>query len=222
MSDGFDASKDRREYQRLSVNSQNETGISLQVVDYGPAFFFDMSYRGAALSQPQRKKITKVGELITLDLKSSVDHGQLKAKVVRVHDTGVGVHFKDVGPTTQVIIDRLVTDRIVGMNMKRMNPEDFGPQSDFDCWFHGPKGTNIYLWTENDFLSKVHFEMSSVSVIYEDDIFIFENKEGFQAGVVKLNNQQIARKALAILQEMDMEFPPLLEFHDFLKDQIDA
>ena len=222
MSDTFDASKDRRKHPRLSVNNGEESGISLRIVDYGPAFFFDMSYRGAALSQPKEKKVSRVGELITLDIKSGMDQGQLKAKVVRVSDKGLGVHFRDVGPTTQVIIDRLVTDRIVGMNMKRMEPENFGPQSDFDNWFHGPKGTNLYLWIENGFLSKVHFEMASASILYEDNSFIFENKEGFQAGVIKLNNQQMACKALAVLQEMDMGFPPLREFHDLLKDHIDA
>ena len=222
MSDTFDASKDRRKHPRVPVDSPKEKGINLQVVDHGPSFFFDMSYKGAALSQPKEKKITKAGQLITLDLKSDRDQGQLKAKVVRFNDKSLAVHFEDVGVTTRVIIDRLVTDRIVGMNMKMMDPKNFGSKSDFDYWFHGPRETNLYLWVKNDFLSKVHFDIASISILYEDDHLIFENREGFQAGVLKLNNRQIALKALSVLQEMNREFPHIREFHDLLKDHTEA
>ncbi len=222
MSDTFDGSKDRRKYPRLPMDNQKKGGLSLQVVDHGPAFFFDMSYKGAALSQPGEKKIAKVGLLITLDLKSDRDRGQLKAKVVRFNDKSLAVHFEDVGATTQVIIDRLVTDRIVGMNMKMMDPKNFGSKSDFDYWFHGPKETNLYFWVKNNSLSKIHFDIAHISILYEDDHLIFENKEGFQAGVLKLNNRQIALKALSVLQEMDMELPHIRELHDLLKDHTDA
>ena len=221
MSDKFDSFKERRKHQRLPLDNQKEGDLSLQIVDHGPAFFFDMSYRGAALSQPEEKKITQVGQSITLDIKSDRDQGQLKAKVVRFDEKSLAVHFKDVGATTQMIIDRLVTDRIVGMNMKMMKPENFGSQADFDYWFHGPKKTNLYFWTEGDSLSRVHLETGHISILFEEDHFIFENREGFQAGVLKLNNRQIALKALALIQEMNMEISHVREFHDLLKDHTD-
>ena len=222
-----DDSPDRRRYPRIPVGASQQK-ILLRIVDYGPAQLFDMSYMGAALSQPEGKKLTRIGEIIVLHLKSDIDAGKLKAEVVRFNDQTLAVHFKDVGASVRVIIDRLVTDRIVGLSMNQMDPKDFDSQSDFSHWFHGPKETNLYLWEEKGSLCRAQMDMASVSLSYGKNAFIFENKDafvlenkaGFQAGVVKLNNQQIVRKALAIIGEMDLNHPSVHEFHSLLSNHV--
>lgn len=210
--------KDRRKYQRVVVEPA-EQSLKLTIVDHGATQLFDMSYEGAALAQPKTKKVASVDDTIDLHLQTDIDEATIPCRAIRVNEQVIAVKFNRISAEARVIIDRVVTDRIVGLNMALIDPKHYSIRADFDFWFHGPKDTNLYLWLENDKLVKAHLEMANAALIYEEDSFLFENKTSM-VGLGSLNNHQISKKAWAIVEQMSSEMPALIEFKSIVKDHV--
>ena len=191
----------------------------VSIVDYGSTLVFDMSYEGAAFAQPKEKKIDNIDDKITLHLKTEIDEAKIPATAIRVSDEVVAVQFDSIDVAARVIIDRVVTDRIVGLNMNLIDPKHYSAKADFNFWFHGPKDTNLYLWGEGDQLIKAQMETSDSAMVFEDDMLLFENKAP-QKGIPTMNNQQIALKVLAIVQQIEEEIPALNEFKKMIKSHV--
>lgn len=213
-----ESTKDRRQHQRVLVEPSSKA-LSVEVVDHGKTLVFDMSYTGAAFAQPLEKKVDDVDQLVRLHLKTEIDEAVVQAKTIRVSDEVVAVEFQDISPTARVIIDRVVTDRIVGLNMTLIDPKHYAGKSDFSYWFHGPKETNLYFWIEGEELIKAQMEMDVAAMVFEDDMLLFENKD-LGEGVATLNNQQIARKVHAIVEQMDGNLPALQQFKAMVKEHV--
>ncbi len=215
-----DSVKDRRKYQRVLVEPSSKV-LSVTLVGYGKTLVFDMSYDGAAFAQPKEKKVSDVDQALVLHLQTDVDEATINATSVRVNDEVVAVHFDKISLEARVIIDRVVTDRIVGLNMNLIDPKHYSGKADFSFWFHGPKDTNLYLWMQGSELIKAQMEMASAAMVFEDDMLLFENKSITQ-GVKTLNNQQIARKILAIVEQIESDLPALTEFKNLIYSHVEA
>ena len=137
---------DRRKYQRVLVDTQRED-LKVFVLDHGSCEVFDMSYEGAALSQPD-DRVSDVEKDLIIHLKTSVDEATIPAVSVRISETVLAVNFRKIDVAARLIIDRVVSDRIVGLNMQLIDSRHYSQQADFTHWFHGPKDTNLYLWTQ--------------------------------------------------------------------------
>lgn len=208
--------KDRRKYQRVLVEPSSKI-LTVDVENHGPTLVFDMSYEGAAFAQPKKKKINDVDEMVTLNLVTEIDKAQIVARTVRVNDEVVAVQFQNINVPARIIIDRVVTDRIVGLNMALIDPKHYSSKADFSFWFHGPKETNLYLWTEQGKLTQAHMEMANGMLIFEDDMITIENK-ALTEGVAPLNNQQIVLKVLSIVQQVETDLPSFVAFRDMVQD----
>jgi hypothetical protein len=215
-----DSVKDRRKYQRVLVEPSSKV-LQVTVTDYGPTLVFDMSYEGAAFAQPKERKVESVDQPIRLHLKTDVDEAAIAAKTVRVSDEVVAVHFKDISVAARIIIDRVVTDRIVGLNMALIDPKHYSAGADFSFWFHGPKDTNLYLWMQEGELVKAQMDMSGSSMVMDEDMILFENKKSGE-GVPVLNNQQIALKVYSIIRQIESELPALVRFKEKVKEHVEA
>ncbi|MEM7647031.1 MAG: PilZ domain-containing protein, partial [Pseudomonadota bacterium] len=201
---------ERRKYERVPIESTSKS-LEIDVEGHGPALIYDMSYSGAALSQPRIKRVQEVDQIISLVLKTSVDQATIPARVVRANNDVLAVEFKNINVNARVIIDRMVTDRIVGLNMELIDNRHYSVKSDFSFWFHGPKETNLYLWALGSELVKAQLDMGTALLVFENDSFLSENKK--TAGVsTSLNNQQIVLKALSIVAAMDHDIKALKDF----------
>ena len=98
-----------------------------------------MSYEGAAFSQPSEKPVPEDQKDIVVHVKTDLDDARIHAEVVRVHEDAVAVKFTDIRVDARLIIDRVVTDRIIGLNMLHVNPRHYIENADYDHWFHGPR-----------------------------------------------------------------------------------
>lgn len=213
--------KNRRKYQRVLVEPSDKHLIT-EIVNFGSTVVFDMSYSGAALGQPKEKQVTEDNKEILVLLKTPVDEALLKAKVVRAEGDMVAVQFIEITVEARVIIDRVVTDRMIGVNMFLIDSRHYSPNSDFNFWFHGPKETNLYLWVADDRLVKAQMELDSSLLFFEDDSFIFEQKFTQNDVIPKMNNQQIAAKALGITQQIEIKLDALVEFKNLLSQHVNV
>ena len=179
-----------------------------------------MSYNGAALAQPADRKVENVGDKVLVHLVTEIDRASVEAKIVRATDKAIACQFLDISSAARIIIDRLVTDRMIGLNMQLIDSSHYSPQSDFSHWFHGPKETNLFLWTQGSQLVKAQFNLNNVVLVYEDDGFFFENKDVNSPNLPRLNNQQVVQKAASIITQMHTNVKPLEDFKKIIKEQI--
>ena len=210
---------DRRKYQRVQFDASPQT-LAVTIVGYGGSVVFDMSYSGSALAQPEEKKVVTTGGTVSIHLKSGEIESTVESRVVRCTDKIFAVEFLTVPSDARILIDRLISDRMIGINMNLIDPKHYNTQSGFSHWFHGPKETNLFLWSTNDKLSKAQLDLNNVVLIYEDDSFIFENK-GESKGFPALNHQQIMQKALSIISQMHSNVVPLNELKSMLEQQLE-
>lgn len=213
--------KNRRKYQRVLVEP-SEKHLITEIVGYGQTVVFDMSYSGAAFGQPKEKPIEAGAQEITVRLKTPLDEAELKAKIIRAGSDLVAVQFVEINVEARIIIDRVVTDRMIGLNMFLIDSRHYSENADFNFWFHGPKETNLYLWCSGDRLVKAQMELDSSLLFYEDDSFIFEQKFTDNDAIPKMNNQQIAVKALGISQQIEIKLDALKEFKDLLSQHVNV
>lgn len=216
-----DSVKDRRKYQRVLVEPLSE-GLISEIIDYGRTLLFDMSYEGAALAQPKEKKLNSIGHAFILHLKTAVDEAHLKAQVIRANEEVIAVKFVEIDVAARIIIDRVVSDRIIGLNMSLISPKHYSANADFNEWYHGPKETNFYLWQQGRDLVRAQIDLASATLVYEMDSFFFENKELDSKVFPKLNNQQIALKVHAILQQMDTGSAALEQLKNIVATHVQA
>jgi hypothetical protein len=156
-----------------SILNRSARGLTVEISGHGPTKLFDMSYEGAALTQPLTQAVTQVGVEVELRFQTQVDQASLKAEVIRTSADTVAVRFLDVGVTARIIIDRLVTDRIIGLNMNLIDPKHYAADVDFTHWYHGPKETNVYLWWRAGQLTRGQLEMATATVTYDgEDLFL--------------------------------------------------
>ncbi len=212
--------KDRRKYQRVLVEPSSKV-LTVEVLGHGRILMFDMSYEGAAFSQPSGKKISDVDKLLKLHLKTEVDEAVIESQSVRVNDEVVAVRFEQIDPLARIIIDRVVTDRIIGLNMALIDPKHYSHHTDFNYWFHGPKETNLFLWMDSGTLVKAQMEMADSAMTIDDDMIFFENK-ALQEGIPVLNNEQIARKVQSIIEQIETNLPAITQFKEILNDHIQS
>ncbi len=215
-----DSVKDRRKYQRVLVEPSSKV-LSVNLVGFGKTLVFDMSYEGAAFAQPKEKKVNEVDQPVVLHLQTDIDEATIDATSVRVNDEVVAVEFQNISVEARIIIDRVVTDRIVGLNMALIDPKHYSGKADFSFWFHGPKDTNLYLWMLGDNLVKAQMELADATMAFEDDMLLFENRS-VQSGVPTLNNQQIARKIQAIVEQVETDLPALVQFKKLIEAHVQS
>ena len=208
--------KERRRYQRVSLPEDLES-LFVEVAGHGPCQIFDMSYNGAALSQPSDNPVEDIEKEIKLLLKVQGQSVEIGARPVRLTADRMALAFSEIEAPARLLIDQLVHDPMVGLNMVLIEKKHYSVHSDFSHWFHGPKETNLYFWFEKGQLEKAELDLGTALVFYSAEGFLFENKS---QGEGLLNNGQMARKALAILSQMDASIEPIQIFKSLLDKHV--
>ena len=210
--------KDRRKYQRVQFEASPQS-LAVSIDGHGDSVVFDMSYSGAALAQPHERPIEGTGMDVTIRLRTENDESVIQGSVIRATGKMIAINFKEVPSLARIIIDRLVSDRMIGLNMYLIDPEHYSPHVQFSHWFHGPKETNLFLWTQDHKLEKAQMDLNEISLIYDENSFFFENRAGSSEDPSSLNQQQILQKTLAIVSQMHSNLNALKDFKKVLEEQ---
>ena len=136
---------------------------------------FDLSHTGAALSSPKEQKL-KVGDIlkITFEIQGK-KQADVSCKIVRVGEHVVGVQFAEMNTQARMSFEKFLQSKLMGLNVRLVNPHFYGAKEDFTFWFHGPNDFNVFLWKKGKGLGRVLVELGA-------DLLLFENNE-FSQGV---------------------------------------
>ncbi len=171
--------EERRRYSRVQVQGVGAmiSGLSVELVGVGPVELVDLGYGGAAFSQPEKARVSLTGEIINLDFFMNGKKGHtLKARVARLTDQMFAVEFVEATKNMKTFVDQLISNRMVGLNMNLVDPQFYRGKESFAYWFHGPKGTNLFLWENNGVLQKATMDFPDLALHWENGKFHIDNK----------------------------------------------
>lgn len=171
----------------------------------------DVSHNGAALGAPTQQTLEAGQEL---DLQFRVD-GFPKFKVTgvvaRAGQHMVGFKFIAMDTQQRVNFERFLQGKIMGLNVRLVNPHFYGSNSPFTYWFHGPHEFNVFIWEQNGQIERAQIEMGTDVLEYVDRSFKIATKEATvgeteplakKGAVAALSLQDSLYKALEILSHV--------------------
>lgn len=224
MSD--DMSDEKRKYRRVQVQSLGSTlsGLEVQISGGSPVELYDIGYGGAAFSQPLSGALPSAGETIVVDFfLNSVKAQTISGRIVRLTEDMFAVEFIDSSKDTKIFVDKLITSRMVGLNMNLIDPQFYKDKETFAYWFHGPKGTNLFLWEDQGKLQRASLDLPDLAVHWENGKFEIDNKMN-RAGHEKLQGAAFGEGALRlaaeILSQMRSNVDSLEEFKKYVFEKV--
>jgi len=217
---------DRRKYGRVKVQSLGATisGLEVILLGVGPVELYDISYGGAALSQPAQSRLSMTGETVHVDFLINGQKAQnLSGKVMRLTQDMFAIEFIDASKETKMFVDTLISNRMVGVNMNLIDPQFYRGKETFAYWFHGPKSTNLFLWEDQGRLQRATLDLADVALHWNDGKFEVDNKMN-RASQAKLQGaalgEGVMRQAAEILSQVRSNVASLEEFKQLIFDKV--
>lgn len=217
-----DMGDEKRKYRRVSVQSLGATlsGLEVQIVGGGKVDLYDIGYGGAAFSHPQDGSVPAAGEVVAVDFFLNGAKAQnINGRIVRLTDAMFAVEFIDPSKDTKVFVDKLITSRMVGLNMNLIDPQYYRGKETFAYWFHGPKGTNLFLWEENGKLHRATLDLPDLAIHWSDNMFQIDNKMS-RAGQEKIQGAAFGEGALRLAAEILSQMRSNVESLEEFKQQV--
>lgn len=218
--------EEKRKFRRVQVQSLGSSlsGLTVEMKGTGLVSLYDISYGGAAFSQPEHQRVSLTGDLAEFDFFLNNQKAQnLTGKVVRLNQEMFAVEFIDPSSETKAFVDRLITNRMVGLNMNLIDPQFYRGKESFAYWFHGPKNTNLFLWENNGQLTKASLDMFDVALHWEGGLFQIDNKmnRSLQGRAQSGANasEGVFRQAAEVLSQMRSNVSSLEEFKQHIFDK---
>ncbi|OQW50884.1 MAG: hypothetical protein A4S09_11195 [Proteobacteria bacterium SG_bin7] len=213
----------RRRYPRIVIPNEKSDlhtiiGVNAQIPSGEKVPVLDLSYAGAAILKTASEN-EKVGE--PLPLQFYFEGGLLKpvsAEIVRTSDRAVGLRFGEMSPETRLSFDKIMNDKMLGLNTHRVRTDLLNSRDrrhNLTHWYHGPKDTNIFIWIENEkvvkkFIIEIDYqvidydrgEMTFNQTVPETEFF----REGYSgygevrtSGNVSFSQTELIKRAVNVL-----------------------
>lgn len=215
---------ERRRFSRVQVQGVGAmiSGLSVELVGVGPVELVDLGYGGAAFAQPEKARLSLTGEIVNLDFFINGTKGHtITARVARLTEQLFAVEFIEATKDMKTFVDQLISNRMVGLNMNLVDPQFYRGKETFSYWFHGPKGTNLFLWENNGALQKATMDFPDVAMHWEKGQFHIDNKmnRGHKLQGPALS-EGIMRLSAEILSQMRSNVNPLDEFKKIVMEKV--
>lgn len=221
-----DVGEEKRKYRRVQVQTLGATlsGLEVQIAGLGTVELYDIGYGGAAFAQPSGGARFLAGETIAIDFfLNGIKTQNINGRIVRLADTMFAVEFIDATKDTKMFVDKLITSRMVGLNMNLIDPQYYRDKETFSYWFHGPKGTNLFLWEDQNKLQRATLDLPDLAILWADGMFQIDNKMS-RAGQEKLQGitfgEGALRLAAEILSQMRSNVESLEEFKRLVFEKV--
>ncbi len=172
----------KRRYPRIVIPHEKADlhtiiGINAQIPSGEKVPVLDLSYNGAAILRVNAPGVEKIGQSLPLQF---VFEGHLlkpvTTEVVRTSDSAVGLRFAEMSPETRLDFDKLMSDKMLGVNTHRVRTDLLNSRDrrhNLSHWYHGPKDTNIYIWRDGEKLTKFIIEIDYQMIEYESEVMAF-------------------------------------------------
>lgn len=167
-----------------------------QVVDV-----FDMSYSGASMKKPDRLELEPGKELMLLWEIAGSSPFPVPCKLVRGDEKMVAIQFLHLSTDALRIFDEFLNDKLLGRHTALVNPKFYGDNQTFKYWFHGPRDTNVFLWTEGERIDRATVELDGLYLQWDGSRF---HQKQLRSDVKAWDDSYVGPEDL-LLEEVDLE-----------------
>ncbi|HEX4926030.1 MAG TPA: PilZ domain-containing protein [Bdellovibrionales bacterium] len=166
-----DQAKDRRRYPRIFLQSaeafQRLVGGQVRWPGGSVTDVLDLSYTGAAVVQPGGKPIEK-GQAVTLSFMfAGQEPVEVGARIMRADGSMVGLQFDALSSGARLAFETFLSDNLLGLSLRKVDPGMFRSSQDFNHWYHGPKDTNVFIWIRSGALAKAIIEIDNQILVLD-------------------------------------------------------
>lgn len=107
---------------------------------------YDLAYKGAAIGSPTEFNID-IDQKITLRF-SLNPYGDIlvPCRIAWKTSERIGLEFENISSDTKQKLDRYLDHKLIGQNLRAVDPRHFNNKNEFTDWFIGPKDTHVFLW----------------------------------------------------------------------------
>jgi hypothetical protein len=192
----------------------------------------DLSYTGAAVVRPENFEFEK-GKAVEVQMHFAGSAAfPLQIVLVRETEKIFGIQFQNLNKKTIEALDGFLSDKILGRNLRSVNPKFFRQGHTFNHWLHGPNNTNLYLWVDGQTISQAVLELAGSVLMYEKDTFYLQKiDEDDWAGdeyvvfpfikekprTENLQLQEFLKRALKVLSQVENAPTAIWALIDILK-----
>ncbi len=223
-------SQSRRRFPRLQLKS--ELGAAQRILEATVIVsgqerlaVFDLSYQGAAV-QLSQASFTE-GQQFELHLQLGQSQAfPILARIAWKKEKIMGIEFINLKLEDRLALDEFLEDQLIGSHLYPINASHFSKDADFQYWYHGPKGTNVFLWTKGN---DKNLEIEKAMVEFDGQLLIFEagqlrsegkidetsrDEEGLQ--IVLDASMPIVQRFVKVLSQIKAQEKPLSDLFDRL------
>ncbi|MBK8204947.1 MAG: PilZ domain-containing protein [Bdellovibrionales bacterium] len=212
--------RDRRRFERIPLNLigamlSHSSGAQMIWPNLESSGIMDMSHSGLAATRPALQQLAidqiyKVG--VILGRATQLD---LKVRVVWLREQLLGLELVETTVLVRARIDDFLQDRIIGRHIRSVASEHFAPGVGFQYWYHGPKDTNVYLWTD-----QLKNEIQRAEVEIDGEVLCYEKGKlsiGGEPSMKRIDRETpLLRRALEILSQIDESKGPMRQLLEAL------
>jgi len=228
----MEESDPRRRFPRIFLVGMHDlrelTGAKVEWENGQRTYVLDMSYSGLAAVRPAGIEFEKDKQLNIKIIFAGLEPQIMQIRLVRETEKIFGAKFVNLTKENIKIMDQFLSDKLLGRNLRVVNPKFYHVKHDFDLWLHGPNNTNLYVWMSENKIKKSVFEMGGAALVYdsnnfilqkidylieEDDYVIFPQK---MADIKNLND--FINRALKVLSQVEDAPAAVWTLIDLLKE----
>ena len=139
---------------------------------------YDLAYKGAAIGLPALSAL-EIDQKMPLRF-SLNPYGdiQVKCRVAWKTADRIGLEFEEMTPEAKQRLDQYLDHKLIGQNLKPVDPRHFNPNVDFTDWYIGPHDTHVFLWrNDSSQISKALIETEFGSMEFDGQQWLGGNKE---------------------------------------------
>ena len=139
---------------------------------------YDLAYKGAAVGLPA-VYATDLNQKINLRF-SLNPYGdiQVQCRVAWKTQDRVGLEFENMSADSKQRLDQYLDHKLIGQNLKPIDPQYFNSNNDFTDWYMGPHDTHVFLWrNDSSQINKAIVETEFGSVEFDGQHWSGSNRE---------------------------------------------
>lgn len=139
----------------------------------------DLSYVGAAFVRTQRTE-PRVGEKLDLVMELvGLPPFEIPVEVARLTDKLIAVAFGPLTTEARQTLESFLHEKMIGVQVRGIDPKYFAKPGNFTHWFHGPNNTNIFLWYEEMKLKQATVEFGPDLLNFKGGVFTEADAEQY-------------------------------------------
>ncbi len=181
-----------------------------------PLKVFDLGLAGAALER--RGLEVQKGQTLEVQffLPTQKEPILCRAEVVWLGEKSFGLRFVGLEPKDRLTFNDYLQDQLIGAALTKVDGKFFSADLGCQFWYHGPKETNVFLWTEETGVDQgPRYLIHRAEIQLDEDWFFYDRGQFFlslkgeERTQLEAVHEPFFRRVIHLLSQVPQQRGPL-------------